>query len=150
MEGIAGKKQVGARGMRATLVLLGIVALLMGLVSTGCSSATESGSDVATEESSEQAAEEPASKYAITDEQLVDQGYGMYTITGTLTNNSGKSLDYVQVEYVLKDASGAQIGTGLANTNNLADGSAWKYEAYCSSSSDEAPATFELVEVTGF
>ena len=65
-------------------------------------------------------------------------------------NNSGTEKKYVQIEYVLKDESGAQIGTGLANTNNLAADGVWKYEALCSVSGDAAPATFEVADVTGF
>ena len=84
------------------------------------------------------------------DEQLVDKGYGMYAITGTLTNTSGKDFGYVQVQYVLKDASGAQIGTAWGNTSSLADGVSWKFEAIASVNGDEPPASFELADVTGF
>ncbi len=89
-------------------------------------------------------------KYTVADEQIVDKGYGIYTLTGTFTNTSGKEISYVQLEYVLKDASGAQVGTAYANTTNLASDTPWKFEAYCSSTSDSAPATFELKDVTGF
>lgn len=135
--------------------ILAVVAMsaFAGLIAlSGCGGSSTSGEETGAESAAqeESSQKEATPEYAVTDEQLVDQGYGMYTITGTLTNNTGDTVSYVQVEYVLKDADGAQIGTGLANTNNLADGTAWKYEAFCSVSGDQAPASFELVEVTGF
>ena len=36
---------------------------------------------------------------------------------------------YLQIEYNLYDADGAQIGTALANINNLKAGGTWKFEA---------------------
>lgn len=130
-----------------------VVALAGCLALTGCGSSSASGVDAGAESAKGKSTEQKVPedpKYSVTDEQFVDEGYGMYTITGTLTNNTGKTVSYVQIDYVLKDADGAQIGTGWANTTNLTDGTAWKYEAFCSVRGDIAPASFELVDVTGF
>lgn len=97
----------------------------------------------------QQAAEEPESDYTISDEALVDNGYGSYSITGTFTNTCGKELSYVQVQYRILDADGAQIGTAWANTSNLPDGSAWKFDAMYFGA-DGAPAAFELADVSSF
>ncbi len=91
-----------------------------------------------------------ADKYAIADEMLVDKGYGTYAITGIFTNTSGKEYSYVQLTYTLYDESGAQIGEAYANANNLKDATAWKYEAYVFASGDDAPASFELSDVSGW
>lgn len=91
---------------------------------------------------------EPAKKYAITDEQIVKDGYTA-KVTGTFTNNSGTEMSYVQVSYTLFDESGAQVGTALANTNNLADGGTWKFEALATATPDKI-ASFKLGDVTGF
>ena len=56
---------------------------------------------------------------------------------------------YIQVEYNLYDADGAQVGTALANTNNLKAGGSWKFEAIGTASPDEV-ASYELVDVTSF
>ena len=136
--------------MKKALIVILVIAAL-GFIGLGaCSSG---GGDTVKAESSDGTAaeaEQEKATYELADEQLVDKGYGIYYITGTLTNNSGKDRSYVQIEYVLKDESGAQIGTGLANTNNLAADGVWKYEAICSVSGEEAPAMFEIAEVTGF
>ena len=56
-------------------------------------------------------------------------------------------MSYAQVSYNLYDADGAQIGTALANTNNLASGGTWKFEAVGFESVEDV-ASFELVDVT--
>lgn len=86
------------------------------------------------------------SKYSITDEQLTGDSYSAH-ITGTFTNTSGQDLSYVEVDYNLFDAEGAQIGTAFTNTTNLADGATWKFDAYCTEGLSDI-ATFKLVDVT--
>ena len=87
--------------------------------------------------------------YTISDEQLdTSNGFAVY-INGTLTNNTENEVSYIQVEYNLYDADGAQVGTALANTNNLKAGGTWKFEAVGTASPDEV-ASYERVDVTGF
>ena len=50
-------------------------------------------------------------------------------MTGTITNESGSEKGYVQVSFGLYDKSGALLGSALANVNNLASGTNWKYKA---------------------
>ena len=117
----------------------------------GCSSdattETTASEAASTEAASTEAA--PVEDYTVSDETLdTSNPYAAY-ITGTLTNNKDTDVSYVQVEYVLYDADGAQIGTALANTNNLKAGGSWKYEAYVTADAASI-ATFELAEITGF
>lgn len=136
--------------MKKALIVIVVIAVL-GFIGLGaCSSGGGSTVDAESSNGSTTEAEPEKATYELTDEQLVDKGYGVYYITGTLVNNSGTEKKYVQIEYVLKDESGAQIGTGLANTNNLAADGVWKYEALCSVSGDAAPVTFEVADVTSF
>lgn len=87
-------------------------------------------------------------KYTITDEELTGDQYSC-AITGTFTNTSGTKVSYVQVSYNLFDADGAQIGTALANTSNLAADGTWKFEAFGTAAIDEV-ASYQLSDVTGF
>lgn len=119
----------------------------------GCSSDTTAADDTAA--SSEAAVEEApaeaahAEDYTVSDEALdTSNPYATY-ITGTLTNNQDSDVSYVQVEYVLHDADGAQIGTAFANTNNLKAGGSWKYQAYVTADAASI-ASYELAEITGF
>lgn len=117
----------------------------------GCSSdattETTASETASTEAASTEAA--PVEDYTVSDETLdTSNPYAAY-ITGTLTNNKDTDVSYVQVEYVLYDADGAQIGTALANTNNLKAGGSWKYEAYVTADAASI-ASFELAEITGF
>ena len=74
--------------------------------------------------------------------------YATY-ITGTLTNNKDTDVSYVQIEYVLYDADGAQIGTALANTSNLKAGGVWKFEAVAMVEPANV-ASYERADITGF
>ena len=54
---------------------------------------------------------------------------------------------YIEVTFTLYDADGNNIGTALANTNNLKDGGTWKFEAIVL---EDDVASFELNEITGY
>ena len=65
----------------------------------------------------------------------------------TISNNSGSDKGYIQISFTLYDADGNNIGTALANTNNLKDGGTWKFEAIAL---ENDVKSFELDEVSGF
>jgi len=67
-------------------------------------------------------------------------------ITGTVVNRRGKNLRYVQITYKLYDESGAQVGTALANINNLEPGGTWKFEAV----GFRKAKSFKLAELKGY
>ena len=51
------------------------------------------------------------------------------TITGTILNNSGFNYSCVQIEYVVYDEFGYNLGTVLANINNLLSGDKYNFTA---------------------
>lgn len=55
--------------------------------------------------------------------------YGNRFITGEIVNNSAKRYSYVQVQINLYDGAGAQLGSTMANVNNLEPGGVWKFRA---------------------
>lgn len=124
----------------------------------GCSSsetedpaASTGAAGASTEAPAEQATEEaaPAEDYTVAEEALdTSNPYATY-ITGTLTNNKNTDVSYVQIEYVLYDADGAQIGTALANTSNLKAGGVWKFEAVAMEEPTNV-ASYERADITGF
>lgn len=125
----------------------GALAFTLAGCSSGATTETTASEAASTEAASTEAA--PVEDYTVSDETLdTSNPYAAY-ITGTLTNNKDTDVSYVQVEYVLYDADGAQIGTALANTNNLKAGGSWKYEAYVTADAASI-ASFELAEITGF
>ena len=114
--------------------------------------ASEQGQEAAAEgekEAEEKKEPEKKEKYEIANVEEIRDDYS-YKIAGTLTNNSGKERKYVQVEYTLYDADGNQLGTAMANVNNLKDGGTWKFEAYAFTSNPDEIASYELAGVTGF
>ena len=87
--------------------------------------------------------------YTITDETLDNSNSFALYIRGVLTNNTDRNVSYIQLEYVLYDANGVQVGTAYANTSNLKAGGSWKFDAIGTASPDEV-ASYELVDITAF
>lgn len=73
--------------------------------------------------------------------------FGMRTIAGTVRNNTGREYGYVQVEINLYDDEGNQLGSTLANCNNLEPGGTWKFQAPVF---DENAVKYRVKGVTGF
>lgn len=92
---------------------------------------------------------QPKEKYTITNEELDTSNPYSASITGVLTNNTDRDYSYVQVEYILYDGAGNQIGSAWANINNLKAGGTWKFEAVTLQAPDEI-AAYELADVTAF
>lgn len=72
------------------------------------------------------------------------------TITGVAENTSGKNFSYASVEFSVYDASGNNVGTALANINNLGKGETWRFEATLFSFPSTRPTSFKLVEIAAF
>lgn len=139
-----GKKGIG----KIVLIVLAVL-VVIGVAGTALGGNSDSAdAPDATGQAEAQQAEEQE-PYTITDETMdTSNAFAVY-IDGTLTNNTDDEVSYIQVEYNLYDADGAQVGTALANTNNLQPGGVWKFEAIGTASPDEV-ASYELMNVTGF
>ena len=153
---LRGKRDNKVMAIAATVVNVVAIALVLGsqsMYSAAIDQATKDmnvpGSAVSSGSDSSDAAGTDEQPYTVTDEALDSSNEYAASITGTLTNNSDQDKSYIQVEYRLYDASGAQIGTALANTNNLKAGGSWKFEALCTQAPSEI-ASWELAEVSGF
>ena len=154
---LRGKKS--GRGLAIASVVVNVAAVAIGLATQSAYSAaideaasgtvqTSDGASAAASAAGETTSAEPADKYSIDGEELSGDAYSC-KISGVYTNKAGKDLSYVQVSYNLFDADGNQIGTALANTNNLADGGTWKFEAFGSAAVDQV-ASYKIGDVTGF
>ncbi len=152
-----GKKS--GRGLAIASTVVNVVAVAIVLATQSAYSAaideaasgtvqTSDETSVAAPAAGETTFAESADKYSIDGEELTGDAYSC-KISGVYTNKAGKDLSYVQVSYNLFDADGNQIGTALANTNNLADGGTWKFEAFGSAAVDEV-ASYKIGDVTGF
>lgn len=64
-----------------------------------------------------------------TNVELTHGKYGNSVIKGDVKNTTGKKLSYIQVELNLFDRSGHQVGSTLANANNVQPGTDWVFEA---------------------
>ena len=154
---LRGKKS--GRGLAIASTVVNVVAVAIVLATQSAYSAaideaasgtvqTSDETSVAAPAAGETTSAESADKYSIDGEELTGDAYSC-KISGVYTNKAGKDLNYVQVSYNLFDADGNQIGTALANTNNLADGGTWKFEVFGSAAVDEV-ASYKIGDVTGF
>lgn len=141
-------------------IILGVVIafLAIGVIGsmTGNGSAGDGNSDNSAAVSDDAGAKEQPKQeeqkqdpYTITEEAADTSNSFDYAITGILTNNSGRDAGYVQVTYNLFDADNNQIGTAMANTNNLKTGGTWKFKASSFKDPSEV-ARYELSDVSGF
>lgn len=70
------------------------------------------------------------------------------TITGTAKNNTSKNYSYASVEFAVYDSAGNNLGTALANINNLMSGDTWKFSAALLGFPETRPTTYKLVDIT--
>lgn len=73
--------------------------------------------------------------------------FGIRYVAGTVVNTGKKTYGYVQVEINLYDEQGNQVGSTLANVNNLEPGGRWKFEAIVM---EDNASRFKVKGVTGF
>ena len=58
--------------------------------------------------------------------------HGLLFVTGVIANTTGRRLRYLEVTFPLFDAAGKQVGTAIANENNVAPGARWQFRALVS------------------
>lgn len=142
------KKTSPAVGCLAVLLCFGGISALVQTFSESTSSSNPSSSS-STESQSSQAAEpvQPKAKLEVLDAKWVRGDFNVMSIKGTVRNNTKKQYGYVQVEINLYDGSGAQVGSTLANVNNLEPLGIWHFEAVVA---EESARRFKVKDVTGF
>lgn len=88
-----------------------------------------------------------ASDLQLVESHVENGDYGTKYIVGSVKNNGGKTYKYVQVTINLYDNSGAQVGSTLANVNNLEPGGTWKFKAMWL---EKDATNYKVKEITGF
>lgn len=73
--------------------------------------------------------------------------YGSRSVVGSVKNSGKKTYGYAQVQINLYDGSGTQVGSTMANINNLEPGKSWDFEAPIL---EEKAETFKVMDITGF
>lgn len=103
-------------------------------------------------ESPKKETEHPTEKFSVVEnsEKGYADDYGFaYYIEGTIKNNTSKKYTYVQVSYNVYDSEGNNLGTCLANNNNLGANETWKFKAICSGEANNI-TSYKLAEITGY
>lgn len=116
-----------------------IIILIIGIAGAGSNnSLTTPSSLLETQQTQE--------KFSLIDSEGSHDGFAYY-VTGSIKNNTDKEYSYVQVTFNLYDAEGAQIGTAMANINNLEANGIWKFKAI---GGTENASSYKLAEITGW
>ena len=136
-------KFFGRIAKRLCTLIGGIVVIV--ILCVACSSSNSTNNVPSSDQ--ESSTKKSEAQYEITEKpKLVYEDY-TNKIVGIIKNNSGSDKGYIQISFTLYDADGNNIGTALANTNNLKDGGTWKFEAIAL---ENDVKSFELDEVSGF
>jgi hypothetical protein len=120
------------------LVVFGVVVAILSV------NGNEGSGDAPTSSPTPEPSSEPAVEVVEHDYQTGE--YGSASVTGIVRNNSNQTLSYVQVEINLYDGQGTQLGSTLANTNNLEPGGRWKFEAQVI---EDGVRQYKIVDVVG-
>lgn len=140
----APKKRHGFRN-----IIFIIIVVFVGIAAIGNSS-SKSDNTIA-EGTKAESVKMPAVEPSKPDLELLSHEYkpGEYypSIVGKVRNNTSKTYSYASVEINLYDKEKAQIGSTLANINNLEPGAIWKFEAVIL---EENVASYRIKEISGF
>jgi hypothetical protein len=71
----------------------------------------------------------------------------MWYITGRVRNNTDRKYGYVQITFNLYDDAGSQVGSTMANVNNLEPGGIWAFEALVL---EQRAKRYKVSDLTGF
>lgn len=72
------------------------------------------------------------------------------SVTGTAMNTTDTTKSYIQLQFSIYDSEKYQIGTALANTNNLAPQAKWRFEAMSMDDFDVTAASGWTVDISAF
>jgi len=106
--------------------ILGVIAIIaMVVLVSGCSDTETTNSSGSSSESTSSS----GTNLVLLSHQMVTDEFDTYSVKGSVQNNGVSALDYVEVNVKFYDSSGAVIGEGLDNTQNLGPGQVWKFDA---------------------
>lgn len=134
-----------AKGLKVIFIGVGVIVFLViiGAILGGGDTSTPSTTSSSTSVKSET---KKVPKLEVLDHKTITESYVRY-VTGTIRNNTSREYSYVQVEINLYDSSGAQVGSTLANMNNLEPNGLWKFKAPIL---EENATSYKIKDVTGF
>ena len=141
--------------------LLAITGTTLTVSTAGCGSSDSSDREEGSTDdgsSEEGSTDDGSSEESSGDEQLIELlDHSFYSeefssgVRGTIENVSGETLSYVEVQVFFLDEDETQIGEGLDNTSDLAEGRVWEFDATYLDTDPERIDTYEIeTDVTSF
>lgn len=127
----------------------GVLMIILGIGIIGSTFDSVDSNNVTTSNNSISSSYQEAFTLESMEGHVDDFGISLH-IVGTIKNNKNKSYSYVQVTFNLYDKNGAQLGTALANINNLEPYGTWRYDALGLVANVEDVASYKLADISGF
>lgn len=140
------KKKKGKGCLTAVLIVIIVIAVIAIIASLGGNKGAGTTSAPSGQTTASASSDKWADMFEVKDLKLNGSGIDA-KVTGSIVNKTDKEYGYLQVEINLYDASGAQIGSTLANVNNLEAKGTWKFEAM---TLKEGVKTIKVKDVIGF
>jgi len=136
--------------MQNSHVIILTAIIILGLFSAGCTSSSQNVNTPVQTLSTirpEGTVAASDSDFTLVESHTETGQYGNEYVAGTIKNNDNKEFSYVQVTINEYDASGAQIGSTLANVDNLEAYGTWKFQAPVL---DSKAVSFKVKQITGW
>lgn len=131
-------------------IVLGIF-IIISIIAGACSNNGITNTDNVSSSEESQSSKESKDYEFVEDPELVNEGYGFYSVKGILKNNTNTDKEYIQISFILYDEDGNNVGTAWANAEQLKAGGNWKFNASGMSTDENTEVTsFELDSVDGF
>ena len=152
------KKKGGLPAWAIVLIVLGVIFFLLVGCVAGCTASlnktlednkSASEGNVSNGDNNNTTTASTTFTYQVDKQYNGDYGIGYY-IEGKVKNNADKDFSYVQIEFICYDKQGNNLGTAIANTNNLLGGQTWKYKAMFMESDSKNVAKCEYHEITSW
>lgn len=135
----------------------GAVAASVGLAGCTSESTSNSGGSGGDSGGSESTPTPTQSQYGYTENGIGISSWEVYSndvgnvlAGGEATNISDSELGYVQIKVEFLDSADTRLQTGLANTNNLAAGQTWQWEAIYPGMDTETVASAKLLGIDAY
>lgn len=120
--------------------------MIIGTIGEGGSNEDDDSSSTSSEEQYPNAWDYDESTGIVLEDIHANTGQFSTTIVGEATNESGDDYSYVQISFSLYDSTNTKVGDALANTNGLAAGQTWQFEAMGAESG--TVESFDIEDIT--
>lgn len=132
-------------GRTLITIIIGLAAVFFGIVFVGGLVGTPNQVLVPTN-NDQSMPTKAAQNLELLEAEIQEDGF-LRSVVGIVKNNTRRQYKYAQIEINLYDKAGTQVGSTMANINNLESGGQWKFKALFA---EKDAVRFNVKSITGF